>query len=136
MKNLDIWKSWCEPILLKLPWSCSRAPPPQKKLSTSHRFKMTCRALHRLVVRVSVKEKGTQRVFFGGSETAPWKFQWHWCASGISKARIRHAWTITKRTMWVKKHIQHSKGRLFEIYAYIILIFLLELLFIDKNVTD
>ena len=51
---------------------------------------MTCSASHRLVA--FVKEKGTWV-----SGKAPLK--WYWCASGISKARTRHAWTITKRTM-------------------------------------
>ena len=30
MKNSGIWKSCCAPISLKLPWSCSRAPPLKK----------------------------------------------------------------------------------------------------------
>ena len=37
--------------------------------------------------------------FFCSSGTAPWKFKWYWCAHGISKARISHAWTIIERTM-------------------------------------
>ena len=68
MTKLGFCKSWCAPISLKLPWSWSRAP---QKLSTSERFKMTCRALHRLVE--SVKEKGswvfmTWKVFLGALE--------------------------------------------------------------------
>ena len=35
-----------------------------------------------------------QKVFLG-SETAPWKFKWYWCASEFTIARILHAWTIT-----------------------------------------
>ena len=98
MNNLGFWKSWCPPISLKFPCSCSRAPKNflRHKYSCTFLFYRFNQSVHSPTRH---HESVWRRKFFFDSGTPLCEFYWFLCASGFSKARTLHAWTITKRTM-------------------------------------
>ena len=103
MKKSGFWKSSCAPISLKLPWRFSRA-----QHSTSDRFKMTCRALHRLVnlkkrkVNLGICDVDS---FLGGSGT--WNFCYICAYQDIRKPEFFLPELLIKE-LWIQCPVRQS----------------------------